>query len=287
MSRSGSTFGKVVAWLVAVLLIVCVVFVGVYFGLRSQGKTFYVEYDGQRYPGNSDAVSLWLAPSDKHEFSVKSLTGGEVDYSVKVTSNVENNFRFTVGTEMYRLYNDNAELDDYSDMFGLTVSATGFSLTIPQDMSVENVLEQRYGGSITPMDYDITEYTDYFAITVTVDNSTVILPFNSDPMQVSLDNSQFIVGDTPMSEVPHYPIFALYYSDSIDCWVYAELPNGAYVGEKVDFTIDYDPAECEITRVVLLDEQDKIISELQAQDGVYSFFMPAEIASIWVYSVSK
>ena len=41
------------------------------------------------------------------------------------------------------------------------------------------------------------------------------------------------------------------------------------------------------TRVVLLDEQDKIISELQAQDGVYSFFMPAEIASIWVYSVSK
>ena len=49
MSRSGSTFGKVVAWFVAVLLIVCVVFVGVYFGLRSQGKTFYVEYDGQRY----------------------------------------------------------------------------------------------------------------------------------------------------------------------------------------------------------------------------------------------
>ena len=287
MSRSGSTFGKVVAWLVAVLLIVCVVFVGVYFGLQSQGKTFYVEYGGQRYLGNADGGSLWLAPSDKHEFSVKSLTGGEVDYSVRVTSNREKNFRFTVGTEMYRLYNDNAELDDYSDMFGLEVSSTGFSLTIPQDMDVENVLEQRYGGSITPMDYDITEYTDYFAITVTVDNSTVVLPFNSDPMQVSLDCSQFIVGDIPMSEVPYYSIFALYYADSIDYSVYAELPVNAYVGERVEFTIDYDPAECEITRVVLLDEQDEIISDLQSQDGVYSFFMPAELVSIWVYSVSK
>ena len=65
------------------------------------------------------------------------------------------------------------------------------------------------------------------------------------------------------------------------------MPVNAYVGERVEFTIDYDPAECEITRVVLLDEQDEIISDLQSQDGVYSFFMPAELVSIWVYSVSK
>ena len=124
MSRSGSTFGKVVACFVAVLLIVCVVFVGVYFGLQSQGKTFYVEYGGQRYLGNADGGSLWLAPSDKHEFSVKSLTGGEVDYSVRVTSNREKNFRFTVGTEMYRLYNDNWERDIARYRFNKQMSMT-------------------------------------------------------------------------------------------------------------------------------------------------------------------
>ena len=143
-----STVEKAITYILVVLLVLGVAGVIVYLLVKDEGVTFSVEYGSERYFSGVTEADLTLYTGETHEFSVKSLTGGEVDYSVRVTSNREKNFRFTVGTEMYRLYNDNAELDDYSDMFGLEVSSTGFSLTIPQDMDVENVLEQRYGGSI-------------------------------------------------------------------------------------------------------------------------------------------
>ena len=288
MSRSNGVLdaiGKIITYIVVVLLVLGIAGGVAYFVMVNQGITFYVEYSGQRYLSNLDGGSLWLAPSEKHEFSVKSLTGDGVDFSVKVASNSANNFSFTVGTEQYWLYNEDDELDDFSDIFGLETSATGFSLTIPQDMTVEKALEQKYGGSISP-ESAITEYTDYFVITVTADDGTVNLSFNNDPMRVTLDRSEFIIGDVPMSEVKSYSIFALYYVDSIDYSVYAELPIDAFAGEKIDFTIDYDRTACEITRVVLLDEADEIISELQEKNGVYSFVMPAEIVSVWIYSAS-
>ena len=176
MSKSSSAFGKIVVWLLVVVLIVAVVGVALYFGLRERGMTFYVEYNGQRYVGGTDGDGLLLRNGETHEFSVKSLMGGEVGYSVKITSNADSNVSFEYGGELHYLFEGNTETDDYSDIFGLQADTDGFSVAIPLDMTVEQAIETKLGGDITLID-ELSESTAYFVVTVTVDESSVDLPF--------------------------------------------------------------------------------------------------------------
>ena len=92
MSKSNSggvlnSIGKVLTYIFVVLLVLGIAGMVAYFALRGQGVTYYVEYNGERYVANGDGGSLELLNGETHTFSVKSLTGGEVNYSVKVTSN--------------------------------------------------------------------------------------------------------------------------------------------------------------------------------------------------------
>ena len=61
-------------------------------------------------------------------------------------------------------------------MFGLQAETDGFTVTIPQDMTVEQAIETKLGGDITLID-ELSDSTAYFVITVTVDESSVELPF--------------------------------------------------------------------------------------------------------------
>ncbi len=176
MSKAGSVFGKFVIWLLVVLLIVAVVGVALFFALREQGITYYVEFGGARYLAGNKGDSLELMDGETHEFSVKSLTGGEVEFDVKITSNSDNNIAFAYNEEYHNSYTDNADTNDYSDVFGLQVGASGFTVTIPQDMTVETAIETKLGGDITLLD-ELSDSTAYFVITVTVDKSSVDLPF--------------------------------------------------------------------------------------------------------------
>ena len=176
MSKASSAFGKIVVWLLVVILIVAVVGVALYFGLRERGMTFYVEYGGQRYVGGPDGDSLLFRHGETHEFSVKSLTGGEVDFDVKITSNSDNNITFAYNQEYHNSYTDNDDTNDYSDVFGLQAETDGFTVTIPQDMTVETAIETKLGGDITLLD-ELSDSTAYFVVTVTVEESSVNLPF--------------------------------------------------------------------------------------------------------------
>ncbi len=176
MNKASNAFGKFVVWLLVVVLIVAVVGVALFFALREQGLTNYVEYNGERYMVGSDGGSFTLRTGETHEFSVKSLTGGEVEFDVKITSNSDNNIAFAYNEEYHNFYTGNAETDDYSDVFGLQAETDGFSVTIPQDMTVEQAIETKMGGDITLLD-EISDSTAYFVITVTVDESSVDLLF--------------------------------------------------------------------------------------------------------------
>ena len=176
MGKAKSASGKFVVWLLAVVFIIAVVCIALFFILRERGLTNYVEYNGERYFLGSDGGELFLRRGKTHEFSVKSLTGGEVDFDVKIMSNVDNNIAFAYNGEYYNFYTGNAETDDYSDVFGLQAETDGFSVTIPQDMTVEQAIETKMGGDITLLD-EISDSTAYFVITVTVDESSVDLLF--------------------------------------------------------------------------------------------------------------
>ena len=71
--------------------------------------------------------------------------------------------------------------------------ADGFSLTIPEDFTVEQAVETQYGGDIELQDgYEINDVLCYFVITVTSGESTVSLCFAFFNLTVALDPPQII-----------------------------------------------------------------------------------------------
>lgn len=194
MSKGSGVFGKIVVGVLAVLLILGIVVIALYFSMRGQGIAYYVEYNGSRYWGGSDGDALSLGLGETHKFSVKSLTGGDVNYSVKVVSNSANSFRFSVGDELYTLYSDDEERNDYSDVFGLEQTVSGFSVTIPQDMTVESAIEQKYGGEVVLFE-EVSANVSYFMIVVSAGDTSVNLWFTVgvNVTGVTLDPSQIIM----------------------------------------------------------------------------------------------
>ena len=187
-----NTIGKIITYILVVLLILGIAGGISYFVLRKQGITYYVEYGGEKYLADSDGGSLYLPPSDKPQtFAVKSLTGGEVNFDVKITSNSANNFTFVYDGEPHKFYGTDEEQNDYSEVFGVEKSADGFTLSIPENFTVEKVIETKYGGDIE-IQGDLNHNLCYFVITVSVDKTTVNLWFNFTELTITLDPPSII-----------------------------------------------------------------------------------------------
>ena len=198
MSKSNGalgTVGKVITYLLVVLLVLGIAGMVAYFALRAQGVTFYVEYNGERYVANGDGGSLSLRVGEPHNFAVKSLTGGEVNFDVTVQSNYSNNFDFVIDGEYKQFYSTTDENNDYSTVFGLQKKTDGFSLTFPNLFTVEQAVEMQYGGDIELQNgYEIDTDLCYFVIVVTSDESAVSLwfTFDVDVEGVALDPPQIV-----------------------------------------------------------------------------------------------
>lgn len=178
-SRAGNAVGKIVTYILVVLLVLGVAGIIAYFALRSQGVTYYVEFGNERYFGNTEGGSLSLPTDATYSFSVKSLTGNEVNFDVKVVSNGLNNFAFTVDGVYKQFYSTTAENNDYSEIFGLQKDKGGFSLTVPDGFSVKEAVEIKYGGNVE-FGAELENDKAYFVISVTAEESAVNLWFAFD-----------------------------------------------------------------------------------------------------------
>lgn len=186
MDRVIEFLGKFILWLLVILFLIGSSFLVVYFVMRSQGMTYYVEFKGERYYANSDGGNITLIEGELSEFSVKSLTDEDINYSVCVTSNYANNFRFSVRDELYKFYGDDEELNDYSEIFDLQKTDSGFTVCVPRNTTLTSVIEQKFNGSITFFD-EINEDLSYFVITVSSGASSVSLWFDFEPIQVGVE----------------------------------------------------------------------------------------------------
>ena len=65
MGKAKSASGKFVVWLLAVVFIIAVVCIALFFILRERGLTNYVEYNGERYFLGSDGGELFLRRGKK------------------------------------------------------------------------------------------------------------------------------------------------------------------------------------------------------------------------------
>ena len=178
-SRAGNAVGKIVTYILVVLLVLGVAGMIAYFTLRSQGVTYYVEFGNERYFGNTEGGSLSLPTDETYAFSVKSLTGGEVNFDVKVQSNSANNFTFVCDGKPQSFYGTDAEFNDYSEIFGLQKDKGGFSLTVPDGFSVKEAVETKYGGNVE-FGAELENDKAYFVISVTAEESAVNLWFAFD-----------------------------------------------------------------------------------------------------------
>lgn len=178
-SRAGNAVGKIVTYILVVLLVLGVAGIIAYFALRSQGVTYYVEFGNERYFGNTEGGSLSLPTDATYSFSVKSLTGNEVNFDVKVVSNVSNNFDFTVDGVYKQFYSTTAENNDYSEIFGLQKDKGGFTLTVPDGFSVKEAVEIKYGGNVE-FGAELENDKAYFVISVMAEESAVNLWFAFD-----------------------------------------------------------------------------------------------------------
>lgn len=185
--------GKVITYILVVLLVLGIAGGIAYFALRSQGVTYYVEYGGEMYLANGDGGNITLRTGETHEFSVKSLTGGEVNFDVKVVSNSSNNFTFTCNGKVYQFVSTEEKNNDYSEIFGLQKSAGGFSLSFPDGFTVEQAIEEKFGGEVL-FDEELQSDKAYFVISVVADESSVDLwfVFGAKVTGVTLDPPQIV-----------------------------------------------------------------------------------------------
>ena len=185
--------GKVITYLLVVLLVLGIVGMVAYFVLSAKGVTYYVEYNGERYVANGDGGSLSFLTGETYEFSVNSLTGGEVNYDVKVTANAANNFTFVYDGLVYQFVSTTEENNDYSEIFGLQKNADGFSLSFPDGFTVEQAIETKYGGDVS-FEKELESNKAYFVISVVADESSVELwfVFGVKVTGVTLDPPQII-----------------------------------------------------------------------------------------------
>ena len=196
MSKANGTInaiGKIITYILVVLLVLGIAGMVAYFALRAQGVTYFVEYNGERYVANGDGGSIGFLSGETYDFTVKSLTGGEVNYDVTVQSNSANNFDFVLNGENYQFFGKNDENNDYAAVFGLQKNTDGFSLALPDHFTVEQAVETKYGGDIELQNgYEISDDLCYFVITVTSDESTVSLWFTFSDFTVTLDPPQIV-----------------------------------------------------------------------------------------------
>ncbi len=187
-----NSIAKLITWVFVVLLMLGVIGGVAYFALRSQGVTYYVEYNDEKYYANGEGGSIKLYATEENVFTVRSIIGEDVNYDVKIYANSANNFAFSFEDKQYHFVRtDDESMNDYTEVFGLNKSKNEFSFTIPKDFTVEQAVEQKYGGDIQLTDTLNSEYA-YFVIEVTADKNNVDLWFSFSNFSVVLTPSAIV-----------------------------------------------------------------------------------------------
>lgn len=188
----GSVMTKIITYILVALLVLGVAGGVVALVMRDRGITFCVEADGKKFFANDVEGYVTLADNIS-EFSVTALSGENIDYTVAVTVNATNNFEFLVDGESHVLYGNDQTLNDYTSVFAVSKTKTGFTLTVPDGFNLQSVLEEKYGGEVLLPD-GLDMNVSYFTLTVTSGGSKAVinLLLSVEPSGLSLSQSNII-----------------------------------------------------------------------------------------------
>lgn len=179
MSKSRiSNFANIIVTVIVLLLLLGITGGLIAWLAREDGLTVYVDYGEKRYTVNTVNASLETLDASKHEFTVGSLTGEAVDYTVEITVNKKAAFEFISNEKKYKW-----ATVDCSKYFKIDKTDTGFTLSISADTNVTNCLRSVYD-EIQYIQL-MPESGEYFVMTVKTSYGSIAMPFG------------LYVGDTP------------------------------------------------------------------------------------------
>lgn len=174
----------------AVLVLLLVVLLaaagcGIWYAIATNGFTRFItlEYNGKELAQNARQVVL---NHGENEFGIRNMNpfSGELTYTVEINPNAEENFNFTVD-ENPAAFSRVGELTKY---FGIEQGEDAFTVTVPQDYTMEWLLSQVYAGSEVEMPEEFEKDKDYFEMTVEFSDGTdIILLFNVSDKVASIE----------------------------------------------------------------------------------------------------
>lgn len=165
MGKGLNTVGKIVAWVLAILLLAGVAGVIVYFVAKEEGADYYVEYNGEKYLGNAEGGKLDIVSGNEYRFEVRSLTGENVNFDVKVTSNPANNFEYTVDGKLC-VWNGSDEKRTTIRISSTYRRTKRALMNVPKQFGIYDILQAKYPGQT--VDSGSLDAKDYFLLTVNV-----------------------------------------------------------------------------------------------------------------------
>ena len=151
MGKGLNTAGKIVAWVLAILLLAGVAGVIVYFVAKEEGADYFVEYN-----------------------------------------NPANNFEYTVDGKLCVWNGSDEKANDYTDIFNVQKDETGFTMRVPEQFGIYDILQAKYPGQT--VDSGSLDAKDYFLLTVSVGESSVAFRFGTSAatMGITLDPPEIV-----------------------------------------------------------------------------------------------
>ena len=191
MSKVRGSIGRIIKTATVAMLLLVVLITILCLSLCSKELVYYVEYAGEKYEsGESGIVSVF--PDSSYKFFVKSSEGAEVDYSVKIESNKDNNFSFTKNGKICWLWNNDEIKDDYSEIFGLDIKTDGFTITLLKSFTVKTAIEKKYGEEIE-LKGEWPKDLCFFEIIVSTENEPIIFHILCKTIEVIIDPPSIII----------------------------------------------------------------------------------------------
>lgn len=159
------TYVKVLIWVLAAAVLALGAW-GIYAFINNGQRNFYVKYGNEQIIGEKTGVELSAGAISV--FYPGTITGQKAVYDVQITVNVKavENFDFKVDGARKNFKNDIAEYD-LSELFGVVKFEDCFTVNIPEKLTVNDILENRYSGkSLEGVPDTVLTAADSFILTV-------------------------------------------------------------------------------------------------------------------------
>ncbi len=276
------TFAKIIGYgLVLLLIVVALGFAYKYTnGFNEDLKTFYVEYGGKQILTTESKMTL--KSGSVHRFNVKYTFDKDdaepKDYKVKIVPNVTRDFDFMVDGEKHIF----SKVGDLTAVFAPVKSQTYFELTIPETLSLREVIKKAYNGTGASVPDDAEKNNPYpytLVISSYNDKVTYNIDFTFSAEGTSSGNDTPITPEPTTPEIPastHAIKWRVTNNDAGLVHVSVDCPTTAAAGNKVKLIVQLiDDYHCSVAEINVLSNSQHVTYALPTGNSCeYGFDMP-------------